>query len=314
MKSSALGDTIIARIHGLLKRSPTLTPGGVERVACLVVPPVPAIVLLRGRKLGDDAGLRGLARTGLDHGVGGRIGHGVAGRRGRASATAPAAGRDAAGDRRFGDGRGAGLGDFRRRDRPLGRVGQALPVAALVDDVVRRHRRLRGKAGGLRRTRRAQAPCANSRRRGRSRRAGAASGCAWRRRERRARLRRGGSETETGRCRPPALRRGASFGIGTAAATCSAVSCSGTGTTEAVTRERCAGRVTTSASSSSSRTLRAATTAALDFCFCAAGALLEATRVSGPFDMMRASCASGTRGQCRTLPTSMWMKGAPEDG
>src|SRR6185503_14095839 len=101
---------------------------------------------------------------------------------------------------------------------------------------------------------------------------------------------------------------GRDFGIGTAAATCSAVSCCGAGccgTTEAVTRRE-VGRAI-SPSSSSPRTLREATTVGLDFdfcCFCEAG-LLEATCVSGPFDMMRASCVSGIRGQCRTLPTSM---------
>src|SRR5687768_13610309 len=44
------------------------------------------------------------------------------------------------------------------------------------------------------------------------------------------------------------------------------------------------------------------------------GGVALATRVSGPLAITRASCASGSRGQCRTLPTSIWMNGAPELG
>ena len=74
---------------------------------------------------------------------------------------------------------------------------------------------------------------------------------------------------------------GRDFGIGTAAATCAAAVSLRPGAADAVTRARDAGRATTSASSSSSRTLRDATTAALAFALCAAG-LLDATCVSGP--------------------------------
>src|SRR5262245_59470466 len=86
---------------------------------------------------------------------------------------------------------------------------------------------------------------------------------------------------------------GRDFGIGTAAMIAAMASCSCCsfccGATDAVTR-RALERAATPASSSSSRTLRAAMTGALVFAFCTVG-LLEATCVSGPFDMMRASCA-----------------------
>ena len=36
--------------------------------------------------------------------------------------------------------------------------------------------------------------------------------------------------------------------------------------------------------------------------------LREATAVSGPLAITCASCASGMRGQCRTLPVSIWTK------